>query len=99
MQMKHFASCIGVNNIECKSQENEHEVVPFSCVSRVSVNMLGTSRRNVGEGVLRCSHVNLDLGEVGGMGPTNHEPIEAEQRAVSNTHVGSRNICYYSHCC
>ena len=50
MQMKHFASCIGVNNIECKSQENEHEVVPFSCVSRVSVDMLGTSRRNVGGG-------------------------------------------------
>ena len=50
MQMKHFASCVGVNNIECKSQENEHEVVPLSCVSRVSVNMLGTSRRNVGGG-------------------------------------------------
>ena len=34
MQMKHFASCVGVNNIECKTQEEEHDVVPGSCVSR-----------------------------------------------------------------
>ena len=34
MQMKHFASCVGVNNIDCKTQEEEHDVVPGSCVSR-----------------------------------------------------------------
>ena len=50
MQMKHFASCVGVNNIERETLEKEHEVVPFSCVSRGSVNMLGASRRNVGGG-------------------------------------------------
>jgi len=50
MQMKHFASCVGVNNVECEPQEKEHEVVPFSCASRGNVNMLGASRRNVGGG-------------------------------------------------
>jgi len=38
MQMKHFASCVGVNNIECKTQEEEHDVVPGSCVSRSLVD-------------------------------------------------------------
>ena len=56
MQMKHFASCVGVNNVECEPQEKEHEVVPFSCASRGNVDMLGTSRPLVGGGVLRCSH-------------------------------------------
>ena len=57
MQMKHVASCVGVNNVECEPQEKEHEVVPFSCASRGNVDMLGTSRLLVGGGVLRCSHV------------------------------------------
>ena len=38
MQMKHFASCVGVNNIECKTQEEEHDVVPVSCVSHSFVD-------------------------------------------------------------
>ena len=50
MQMKHFASCVGVNNVECEPQEKEHEVVPFSCASRGNVDMLGTSRPLVGGG-------------------------------------------------
>ena len=50
MQMKHFASCVGVNNIECKTQEEVHDVVPVSCVSRGSVDSLVTSRRIVGGG-------------------------------------------------
>ena len=58
MQMKHFASCVGVNNIDCEPQEKEREVAPFSCASRGNVDMLGTSRLLVGGGVLRCSHVN-----------------------------------------
>ena len=55
--MKHFASCVGVNNIECEPQEKEHDVVPFSCASRGNVDVLGTSRLLVGGGGLRCSHV------------------------------------------
>ena len=38
MQMKHFASCVGVNNIECKTQEEEHDVVSVSCVSHSFVD-------------------------------------------------------------
>jgi len=38
MQMKHFASCVGVNNIEYKTQEEEHDVVPVSCVSHSFVD-------------------------------------------------------------
>ena len=34
----------------------------------------------------------FDLGKVGGEGPPNYVPKEAEQSAVSNTHFGSRTI-------
>ena len=96
MQMKHFASCVGVNNVECEPQEKEHEVVPFSCASRGNVNMLGASRRIVGGGVLRCSHVMHDVGSGPrdvGTDPPYYEPNRPEQNVVINTRFGSRNLC------
>ena len=92
MQMKHFASCVGVNNIECEPHEKEHEVVPFSCASRGNVDMLGTSRLLVGGGVLRCSHVIGWASGIQGEGLTYHVPKEAEHSVATNAHYGSRIV-------
>ena len=45
------ASCVGVNNIDCETQENEREVAPFFCASRGNVDRLGTSRPRGGRWV------------------------------------------------
>ena len=97
MQMKHFASCVGVNNIDCETQENEREVAPSFCASRGNVDILGTSRPSVGGGVLRCSHVVYGLGWASGNpgGPTFPRPKEVEHSVATNAHYGSSNICYY----
>ena len=64
MQMKHFASCVGVNNIECKTQEEEHDVVPGSCVSRSFVDYPDEASEG---GVLGSRGFKL--------GPTNYEAV------------------------
>ena len=91
MQEKHFAPCVGVNNIDCETQENEREVAPFFCASRGNVDRLGTSRprggRWVGGGVLKCSHVVCSLGD------TFPRPKEVEHSGATRARYGSRYIC------
>jgi len=81
MQMKHFASCVGVNNIECKTQEEEHDVVPVSCVSHSFVDCPDEASEG------GC----WDPGGLTGAQPF-MRPLCPEQSVVLNTRFGSSNI-------
>ena len=89
MQMKHFASCVGVNNIECKTQEEEHDVVPVSCVSRGSVDSLVTSRRIVGGGVemFTCYQCCRFGPRESARDPTYYEAKVPRANVLRNAHV------------
>ena len=97
MQMKHFASCVGVNNVECEPQEKEHEVVPFSCASRGNVDMLGTSRLLVGGG-------GVKMFPCYGCFTIYYEAVKPEHSVAKCARYGSRhlllllNLLVVSHC-
>ena len=82
MQMKHFASCVGVNNIECKTQEEEHDVVSVSCVSHSFVDCPDEASEG------GC----WDPGGLSWAQPFTR-PLCPEQRCRVTRTFGSRNTC------
>ena len=61
MEMFHFPCSVGVNNLECKTWEEEQDVLPGSHVSDDIVNNPTKRRRG---GVLGWAHVTNTLGPV-----------------------------------